>query len=222
MEIIDLTHTIEEGITTFATHWHPVVEINQVGRLHQEGRETCKISLGSHTGTHIDAPSHFIAGANGVDKIPLDKLYGSVKIIDFSHLPKAYGISAQDLEKFELQEKMIFRFDWCKYWCTKDFYNNYPYLTEDAAQYLVSKNVKLLGIDTPSPDNSNIKLNSDNIGTETDSPVHKILLSNNIILVEYLANLNQADLSHNWKIVVMPLKIKNADGSPARVCIIRD
>ena len=54
--------TLEEGIMTFPVHWHPVFEITQLGRFHVEGRETRKLTLGTHTGTHVDAPRHFIAG----------------------------------------------------------------------------------------------------------------------------------------------------------------
>ena len=59
-KIIDLTHTIEEGMTTFESSWHPLVSIKQLGRFGFEGRETRKLTMGTHTGTHVDAPLHFI------------------------------------------------------------------------------------------------------------------------------------------------------------------
>lgn len=221
MKIIDLTHTIEEGMTTFNAYWHPLVQINQIGRIGQEGRETRKISMGTHTGTHIDAPLHFVESGKGIDQISLDRLFGPVKIVDFSNVPKAYGITVKDLKKNSLGERMLFRFNWCKYWGTKNFYKDYPYFEEEAAQYLVDNNVKLIGIDTPSPDDGRIMLDSNSYGTEIDSPVHKIFLKNEVLLVEYLANLEMADCKLEWNIAVMPLKVKNADGAPARVCIWR-
>ena len=79
---------------------------------------------------------------------------------------------------------------------------------------MVSKNVELIGLDTPSPDNS-----EDNLNSNEDSPIHKILLKNGVVLVEYLANLDKIKNYNNWKIFVMPLKLKGCDGSPARVIL---
>jgi arylformamidase len=222
MQIIDLTYTIEEGMTTFNSYWHPLVEINQIGRHGHEGRETRKITLGTHTGTHVDAPLHFVDGGKGICEISLDRLFGKVKIVDFGELPPAYCVTAKDIEKKNLAEKIIFRFNWGEKWGSKDFYKDYPYFGNDAAQCLVDNGVKLIGIDTPSPDNGAIQLDAKSIGTEADSPVHKIFLRNDVILVEYLANLNKIDCNLEWNIAVLPLKIKNADGSPARVCLWRE
>lgn len=60
-KIVDLTHSIKEGMTTFDAHWHPFVSIKQIGRIGFEGRETREITFGTHTGTHVDAPLHFIS-----------------------------------------------------------------------------------------------------------------------------------------------------------------
>ncbi|MDP6560837.1 MAG: cyclase family protein, partial [Candidatus Binatia bacterium] len=75
-EIIDLTFPIHEGMQTFPVHWHPVVEITQLGRLDVEARETRKMVLGTHTGTHMDAPRHFIEGGKTIDEVTLDILVG--------------------------------------------------------------------------------------------------------------------------------------------------
>ena len=76
--------------------------------------------------------------------------------------------------------------------------------------------LKSLSPSSASPDDSKIKL-----GSKDDSKIHKIFLKNNVILVEYLANLDKVNFNLDWKISVNPLKIKNADGSPARVYIFR-
>ena len=93
---------------------------------------------------------------------------------------------------------------------------NYPYFTKEAAEFLVSKNVEMIALDTPSPDSSHTK-----IGSTDDSQIHKIFLKNDILLVEYLANLEKITDYHNWNIAVCPLKITGADGSPARVFIFK-
>lgn len=77
---VDLTFPIHEGMTTFPRHWHPLVEIIQMGRIGIEDRETPKIVMGTHTGTHCDAPSHFLPGRATVDDFSLDALIGPAAI----------------------------------------------------------------------------------------------------------------------------------------------
>lgn len=216
MKIIDLTHPIEEGMITFGAHWHPVVSIKQLGRINMEGRESREITFGTHTGTHVDAPLHFIDNGKSIDKISLDNLIGPIQIIDYSHLKENDAVTKEMLMKINVTERMLFKFGWGKYWNQKKFYHEYPHFTKDAAEFLVSKNVKLLAYDTPSPDDSRTVL-----GSQNDSEIHKIFLRNSIILVEYLANLNAITNYMDWNIVVAPLKIRGADGSPARVFIYK-
>ena len=85
-KVVDLTFPIEEGMTTFPVHWHPFVEITQLGRHGIENRETRKIVLGTHTGTHCDAPSHFIPGGETVDSIPPERFIGPALLLDCSDL----------------------------------------------------------------------------------------------------------------------------------------
>lgn len=201
---------------TFNAPWHPLVSIKQLGRIAVEGRESRKISFGTHTGTHVDAPLHFIKNGKSIEKIPLQKLLGEITIIDYSHLKKNDNVTKEMLNKIKITKKMLFKFGWGKYWGTKKFYVDYPHFTTDAAEYLVSKKVQLIGYDIPSPDNSRTKL-----GSVEDSKIHKILLKNDVILVEYLANLDNVKEYDGWNIVVMPLRIVGADGSPARVLIFK-
>jgi len=216
MEIIDLTYTIKEGMTTFDAKWHSVVSIKQLGRIGHEGRESREIVFGTHTGTHVDAPLHFLKNGKTIDKIPLERLVGDVSVHDFSHLEANQQVDLKMIKSLKITKRMLFKFGWEKYWDTSLFYSNYPFFSIEAAKYLVSKGLDLIGYDTPSPDDSRIRL-----GSKEDSQIHKIFLKNNIILVEYLANLNKVNFKLDWKISVNPLKIKNADGSPARVYIFR-
>jgi arylformamidase len=215
-QIIDLTYEIEEGMTTFAAHWHPLVSIKQMGRLGFEGRETREISLGTHTGTHIDSPLHFISGGKTINNISLEQLVGDITIIDFSYLSKNEVVTKTMLENQNISKKILFKFGWGKNWGTKEFYKDYPFFSKEAAMFLVSKNVELLAYDTPSPDDSRIEL-----GSFEDSQIHKIFLKNGIVLVEYAANLDAIQDMSNWKIFALPLKIKGSDGSPARVILYK-
>ena len=219
--IIDLTYNIEEGMATFSAHWHIPVEITQLGRHSFEGRETRKITFGTHTGTQVDAPLHFIKGGTSIENIPLNKLMGPVSIIDFSHLGSNGIVTREMLESITLKKKIIFKFGWGKYWNTKKLYQDYPFFSKEAAEYLVSIGVEMVAIDTPSPDDSRIRLQGEILGSSQDSPIHKIFLGNGVIIVEYLANLNDVNDYSGWNIIAFPLRIKGADGSPARICIYK-
>ena len=210
---IDLTMTIEEGMQTFAAHWHPIVKIKQLGRHEIENRETRKIVIGTHTGTHIDAPCHFIKKGKTVDSIPLDRLIGPATVIDFSTTHHFQQMEIEDFEnalKDRPTERLIIRFDWDKHLSTEQYYTNHPFLSEKACYWLLDKGCHLLAMDTPQPDNP-----QNSQGSLLDAPNHKILLGGDMLLVEYLVNI-RAIKKPVVELVVAPLKIKGGDGSPVR------
>lgn len=214
-EIVDLTHMINDKMITYPTSWHSKVSTERLGKIEEVGRNTQKIILGSHTGTHIDAPLHFIKDGDSIEKIPLHKIVGDVTIIDFSMIGENTPIDKKNLTKLKISKRMIFNFGWHRFWNTEKFYKNYPFFTIDAANYLISEGVELIGYDTPSPDNSNMNVN------EIDSPIHKIFLSNKVVLLEYLTNLDKLNGFENWNLVVAPMKLEGSDGSPSRVFVFR-
>ena len=216
MQIIDLTYDLENNMITYSAPWHPKFLIEQLATINKEGRETRKVTFGTHTGTHIDAPRHFIENGGTVEKIPISKLIGSVQIVDFSYLKEEESVTLDMIKSIKISKKMIFKFGWGTKWGDMKFYNKYPFFTKEAAEYMVSQGVELVGHDTPSPDASYV------ISSKEDSPVHKIFLKNNVILVEYIANMETIPDYDDWTIVVSPLRLKDADGSPARVFIYKE
>jgi len=215
MEIIDLSHTLDNECMTCGTPWHEKVKITQMGTIDFVGRNTHGIVLGSHSGTHIDAPLHFYNGADGVDRLDLKLVYGTCEVVDMSAKGKGCVVEKDDLIKMKITERMIFRFDWFKYWKSDDFYQGFPYFSLEAAKYLVDCGMKVIALDTPSPDCG------DAIGKTDDSPVHKLFLSNGVTIIEYLTNTDCLKVGIEYKLVAFPLKIKDCDGSPARVVAIR-
>lgn len=218
-KIIDLSMTIEEGMQTFAAHWHPFVEITKLGRHGIENRETRKITMGTHTGTHIDAPRHFIPNGQTVEDLDLTALYGPAQILDFSHLDDFHEISLEELKSAlsgYKPERIIFRFDWDKHLGTNKYYSDHPYLSESACEYLVSIGCKLIALDTPQPDNPKNGRHS-----PKDAPNHKILLGHGILIVEYLVDI-KAISRKNVLLVVAPLKIADGDGAPVRCFAIEE
>ena len=217
MKITDLSLTIEEGMMTFPTHWHPVVEITILGRHGIEGRETRRLVLGTHTSTHTDAPLHFVPKGRSIDEVPLDLLIGPATVVNFSPCRALQVITSADLEAKlggKVPKRLILRTDWSEYFGQMTFYTQYPFFSEDAAEWLAKNGVRLIAMDTPSPDNP-----AHSRGTNKDSPNHKVLLGAGVVLVEYVCNLKALTASE-VDLVVLPLKLKGCDGSPARCVAI--
>lgn len=215
MKITDLSLSLHEGMMTFPTHWHPMVEISILGRHGIEGRETRKLVLGTHTGTHTDAPLHFIPNGKGIDEVPLEILVGDATVVNFTPASPNQEIGIPELKQRlgnQVPRRLILRTDWSDYFGQMPYYNNYPFFSQDAAKWLVDGGCRLIAMDTPSPDNP---VNSR--GSGNDSPNHKVLLGAEVVLVEYLCNLRSLS-SPVVELVVLPLKVKGADGSPTR-CI---
>lgn len=214
---VDLTYEIHEGMTTFPTHYHPMVEITQLGRHGIENRETRRVVLGTHTGTHCDAPRHFVPRGATVDSLSLDVLIGPARVLDFTYAKPFQEICVSDFEaqvKGPCPERLVMRFDWSENWGDMRYYSDHPFISERAAEWLIRRGVKLLAMDTPMPDNP-----ANGRDSENDSPVHKILLGNDVVLVEYLCNLQELRTSA-IDIIVLPLKIADGDGSPVRCVAI--
>jgi arylformamidase len=219
MKIVDLSLPIEEGMMTFPSHWHPVVEVTILGRHGIEGRETRKVVLGTHIGTHVDAPCHFVPNGTTVDEVPLDVLVGQTTIADFTGCQPLQEIDTPDLiQKLgdKIPTRLILRTGWSEHFGNMKFYNEYPFLSENAARWLVEKGVRLIAMDTPSPDNP-----AHSRGSAKDSPNHKVLLGAGVVLVEYVTNL-KALTKTEVELIVMPLKLKGCDGSPARCVAIEN
>ena len=218
--IIDLTMMIREGMQTFSAPWHPPVEITQLGRHGIENRETRKLILGTHTGTHMDAPRHFVPGGETIENIPLDQLCGPATVLDFSNAPDFQELGPEDLEKAAAGRptgRLIFRFDWdIKALGKNRYYTDHPYLSEEACRWIAERGCRLIAMDTPQPDNP-----KNGRGSKKDAPNHKILLGKNIILVEYLVNIKEIRRAE-VELIVAPLKIKEGDGAPVRCFAIEE
>ncbi len=217
MKIIDLSLSLQEGMMTFPTHWHPVVEISILGRHGIEGRETRNLTLGTHTGTHTDAPLHFIPNGKGIDEVPLEVLVGEATVLNFAPAQPNQEIGIPALKEklgSKVPTRLILRTDWSDYFGQMTYYNNYPYFSQEAARWLVDGGCRLIAMDTPSPDNPAHSRSSGN-----DSPNHKVLLGAEVVLVEYLCNLRSLS-KPVVELVVLPLKIKGADGAPTRCVAI--
>lgn len=218
--IVDLSHTIRDGMQTFPADWHPRVCIQALGRLSVEGRRSSRITLGTHTGTHLDAPSHFLPDGATVDEVPLNLLMGPCQSVDMSGVPASSAISPGMLEEAfqgrDVGPRVVLSFGWSVRFNTESFYRDSPYLTDQAAEWLVANGVQVLGYDVPSPDNP-----LDNRYSSCDSPIHKILLGAQVWLLESLNSLDL--LPQEFELIALPLPVAGLDGAPVRcLAVVND
>lgn len=196
-------------IRTGMVHYpgNPPVRLDFVQALSRGDPENLsQLSLSVHTGTHLDAPLHFIRDAPGVDRLPTDTLIGTARVID---IPDAEALTAGHLRLHDIAagERILLRTrNSQRCWKSDEFVADYAYLSVDAAELLAEKRVRLIGIDYLS------------IGRgETNPRVHRTLLGAGIVILE---GLDLSQVSPGWHdLICLPLRLVDRDGSPARVMI---
>ena len=201
---------------TCGTSWHVKAALKPMGKINEVGRNTHVIRLGSHTGTHIDAPLHFFDGMDGIDRLDLSKVCGKCQVVDFSHIKAGEQVLLKDVANLAVTKRMLFKFNWFRQWQTKHFYKDFPFFSLQAAEYLLKNGLEVIALDTPSPDSSN------GIGEFDDSPVHKLFLENGVVIIEYLNNTDCLETGNMYTLIALPLKLRDCDGSPARVIMMED
>lgn len=213
--IIDISVGISPDMSVYPGDPRPSVE--NVFSIDADGFAVSKIGLGTHTGTHIDAPSHIIKGGASIDMLPLEHFYGRTIVLDLSSM--CGNISGDDLEshfkRFAIHEKseavilLLKTTSHPESICYRKEPSN-VYFDETAGKWFLSSGFKTVGIDMFSIDSghdSNIKL-----------PNHKLLLNNGICIIE---NLDLTEIKEGiYDLICFPLKLIGCDASPARAILI--
>ena len=206
MKFIDLTHVVQPGMTVFPGTQPPVFDVGS--SIETDGFEEKKITMFSHTGTHMDAPAHIIPGALTLDQFDIEQFGGQACVVDVGGIETA-KIEVGDLEaRAELIgvcDFVILRSGWSRLWESEEYFRDFPVLSPAAAQWLVEAGIKGLGIDMISVDEVD----------STELAVHNILLSANLVIIENLTNLEPVPDSV-CSFYCFPLRIDQADGSPVR------
>jgi malonyl-CoA/methylmalonyl-CoA synthetase len=217
LTIVDLSHPIREGMLSFPSPNHVAPTITQIARHEVEGRETRRVLFGTHTGTHVDAPLHFIPGGGGIETLDLAALVGPAVVADLTPAAPLEPIGVERLQAAIgptlRHPRLLLRFDWSQRFVDLDFYASSPHLEAATCEWLLEQGIRLLGMDTPSPDDPRLGYGSGN-----DSPNHKLLLGRGVVLLEYLANLDA--LGAETFLAALPLPLSGSDGAPARVVAI--
>ncbi|MGD8457788.1 MAG: cyclase family protein [Anaerolineales bacterium] len=207
------TYDISLAISPEMVVWpdDPPVEISRTSKI-EEGADSnvSRIRMSVHTGTHIDAPRHFLAKGGLIEDIPIDLLFGRAYVL---HLPEEVNLITRDMVENSTipprTKRVLFRTRNSNYWESnrKTFIKGFVALTPKAAEYLIKRGVKLVGIDYLS------------IAPFDDpTPTHKILLEAGIVILEGL-NLTGVDQGR-YTLYCLPLKLSGVEGAPARAILV--
>ena len=207
MKVYDVSVPLRTNMPTYEGEPGPTLEFRKL--LSRGDSATVSVlSLGSHTGTHVDAPSHFIDGAHGVENLPLDALVGPAYVADFGGNTH---ITATDLESMAIPadcQRLLFKTGNSAFWDDPEFHTDFVALAPDAARKLAERGLRLVGIDY---------LSIERFGASPHE-VHETLLAGGIVILEGL-DLRQVTAG-SYLLVCAPLNVVGAEGAPARTFLI--
>jgi kynurenine formamidase len=215
MKVVDLTLEITSDMITFPGY--PLPTFIKWSKFDTQGYISEVMFLGTHTGTHIDAPFHFNPNGQTIDQVEVNRYICDNAILMKVQKYSNETITSDDIirnSEYKIKEKdtIVFSTGWENQINEKDNYiKNNPGLSKDAAEYLVEKKVNAVAIDCPSID----------IGTDSGFIAHKILLSNEILVVENLCNLHRFN-NRKFMLLITPLKLIGSSGSPIRAIGIEE
>lgn len=206
--LIDVSYPYNDAMVIYPNN--PKFSIRQVQSLEKgDSANVSLLTIGSHTGTHIDAPSHFISGGNTIDQISLEAMNGTAKLFD---LRGNADITRDVLSNCDIDtgDIIILKTDNSNVFYGDAVLNDYVTLDYDAATYLVEKRIKMVCIDYMTIERPRAK-------RIVGRNVHSILLSKNVLIAEML-NLTHVEKGI-YQIFCFPINIVGADGAPARIVL---
>lgn len=204
--IVDLTHMIEAGMPVYPGD--PEVTQESASTMTRDGCRVARLTLSSHTGTHMDAPAHILSQGTTLDQLPVSQFCGRAAVLDVSQLAGGV-ISAQFLRErccaLRPADFALFYTGWERLWGTDAFYQGgFPILDHEAAKYLVSCGLKGVGTDAPGVD-----------PMAGPYDAHRTLLSGGLVILENL-RLQRVIGRQDLMLFALPLKWARADGAPVR------
>lgn len=208
MKVVDLTHVITETMPVYPGTEPPRFE--PANTYEKDGFKETKLSIFTHTGTHMDPPAHLYPNRTTLDQFPADQFIGKAIAIDCRGLNKGELITLDQLtpygDKISQADFLLFNLGWDKRWGTSSYFENYPCLGEDVLAMIIAGNYKGIGFDV---------IGLDPIADVNLTRHKKLFLKNDIVNIENLCNLEQCGNDLFW-FSCFPLKINRCDGSPIR------
>ncbi|MFA6155903.1 cyclase family protein [Mesorhizobium sp.] len=218
VSFVDLTHPMKQGMPVWPTHPHYCQEMVE---SYDRGDVACNhaLAMSEHTGTHFDAPVHFIRGGAAISDIPVERFFGRMVTIDARACQPRQAVEPEHVFAFEKQhgrirqgDAVFFHFGWDRFWDDPAqhaaFLADWPGLSRQTCELLVERGARIAGSDC---------LSIDCFGAE-DFPAHNTLLSANILIGENFARLG--DLPPLCFLITLPLPIEGGTGSPLRAVAV--
>ena len=218
--MVDLSQTLEEHIPNFPTHskfFHDMWG----SYWHGDRALTYQLVMNEHNGTHVDAPAHFISDATPeahttIEQIEPNRLIGRGVRIDCRGLKEGDYLPATHIREWESKhgaieagDIVLFNFGWSEHWglrpANRRYLTDWPGVSMEAAEYLVSKSIAAMGVDSLSPDPP---------AALASNPIHRMVLEKQVLIVENLTRLEE--LPDFFLFIALPLKIRKGSGSPVR------
>lgn len=198
-EVIDLSVILNEQTPVYPGD--PETRLETITAVEQDGHTDHYLSTVTHTGTHIDAPMHMLAGGKSLADFPIDHFIGRGRYVEVER-----GIFELEVVKrahIQAGDIVLFHTGMSEHYYEPEYFKNIPAMSEDVARYLVNRKIKMVGLDTGSADN------------KKDHPVHKILLGGDVLIIENMTNLDRL-AEEQFLVYALPLKLE-LDGAPTRV-----
>lgn len=212
MRLVDLSHPVEAGMQVFPGD--PPVDSRLAASVPRDGFQVAALQLGTHSGTHVDAPLRTVDGGSPVDELDLSRLVGTARIV---HVP---GLQEHEVVRWEHVRAqladvraatiVLFRTGWSRHFGSPR-YLAHPVLHVEIAEHLLSAGVRVLGVDTLNPDRTPDAASTGPLAL----PVHAAVLGAGGAIIENLTNLHAVD----WQdplLSALPLRLRGLDGSPVR------
>jgi arylformamidase len=210
--LVDLSHTIENGLITYKGLPAPIIcdylSREESKKIYEPGTEfqIGKIEMVANTGTYIDCPFHRYAHGKDLSEMPIEAFADLDAIVIRVPWRESLEVTDKHLKSYDIkQEAVLVHTGWAEHWNTEVYYEDHPFLTAQAAEYLVSMGVKLVGIDSHNIDDTRQK----------SRPVHTILLGADILIAEHLCNLHLIPVS-GFQFCAVPPKFKGVGTFPVR------
>ena len=206
MKVIDLTHVICENMPVYPGTEPPLLET--ANTYEKDFFKETKMTMFTHTGTHMDPPAHIFAGRTTLDQFPADQFIGKALVIDCRELREGDAITMAHVRKYgkkaEQADFLLFNLGWDKYWGTDAYFGNFPCMDEDVLNYILAGNYKGIGVDAIS------------IDPIDDLTRHrKLFREKDIVNIENLKDLHLCGDDLFW-FSCYPLRLHNSDGSPVQ------
>lgn len=209
---VGLSQPLYEGMPGAKTHGHISIRVEHfpIGPPEADVRLT-HLAMATHMGTHVDAPLHFLAGGKAIDEIPLEAFCGPGTVLDVQR----EGVVALEREELEAVgqdvrsgDVVLLHFGYAERFGRPE-YADHPYLSEGAADWLLERGVRMVGVDTVTPD-----LPGAHRPDDYHFPVHMKLLGAEVLIMENVGPGIAALVGRRLEVLAVPLPVQGADGSP--------